>query len=222
MANKILLIFIAFDIIFLGCAVLHLLIPLITHVSMGQAPTLSNVASDLLLDHCPLTASMINSFIMFTTFLLSIPAFFLKSNRLFLTLHAWGVVACALLTLAIGLDIWYSTLAIHANLAPIWASQTSYVQSMLQFKFQCCGYNNVSQLIKDNTCTSSAVAARLGTCQVPFGVFASKFLDIVFTAFFGFVAVDMMLLLSALCLIKDRKEKARYRLIDEKRGHGPI
>ena len=54
--------------------------------------------------------------------------------------------------------------------------------------------------------------------MVPFGVFANRFLDIVFTTFFGFVAVDVMLLLSSLCLIKDRKEKERYRFIDEKRG----
>ena len=55
--------------------------------------------------------------------------------------------------------------------------------------------------------------------MVPFGAFANQFLDVVFTTFFGFVAVDMMLLLSVLCLIKDRKEKERYRFIDEKRGY---
>lgn len=93
---------------------------------------------------------------------------------------------------------------------------------MLQQKFQCCGFTNPALFVKDSTCTSAATAARLGPCVTPFGVFASRFLDIVFTTFFGFVAVDMMLLLAALCLIKDRKEKERYRLIDEKRGFGPI
>ena len=43
--------------------------------------------------------------------------------------------------------------------------------------------------------------------------------DKVFTVFFGFVAVDFMTLLSLLCLIKDRKEKERYRLIDQKKGY---
>ncbi len=55
MVNKILIVFIVFDILFLGCAALHLLIPLMTHASLGQGPTLNNVASDLLLNHCPLT-----------------------------------------------------------------------------------------------------------------------------------------------------------------------
>ena len=38
--------------------------------------------------------------------------------------------------------------------------------------------------------------------MVPFGVFANQFLDVVFTAFFGFVAVDMMLLIG--CLMPDQ------------------
>lgn len=165
---------------------------------------------------------MANSVVMFITFLLSIPAFFLKSNRTFLKLHAAGVIMAALLTLGIGLAIWFSTLETHKNLAPIWNKQPDSILSMLQTKFQCCGYDNPALFIKDSTCTSAATAARLGPCMAPFGVFANSFLDIVFTTFFGFVAVDMMLLLAALCLIKDRKEKERYRLIDEKRGFGPI
>lgn len=167
-------------------------------------------------------ASMVNSFIMFGAFLLSVPAFFLKSNRLLLTLHAWVVVVSALLTLGIGLAIWYSTLETHVNMAAVWTAQTATVQSLLQTKFQCCGYSNVSQLVQDGTCTSSIVAAKLGSCMVPFGTYADRFLDIVFTTFFGFVAIEVMLLLSAMCLIKDRKERERYRLIDEKRAYGPI
>lgn len=58
--------------------------------------------------------------------------------------------------------------------------------------------------------------------MIPFGRFANQFLDIVFTSFFGFVAIDVMTLLAAMCLITDRKEKERYRLIDEKRGYGSI
>ena len=93
---------------------------------------------------------------------------------------------------------------------------------MLQSRFNCCGYDNPALFVKDATCTSAATAANLGGCEVPFGSFANQFLDVVFTAFFGFVAIDMLTLLAALCLITDRKEKERYRLIDEKRGYGGI
>ncbi|KAK5383767.1 hypothetical protein LTS03_003017 [Exophiala xenobiotica] len=181
-----------------------------------------NIATNLLLDDCPLTASEINAIIMFFTFLLSVPALFMQRNRVWLKVHAAGVIVAALMTLSIGLAIWFSTLEIHKNLTPVWMRQSPNVQSMLQQKFQCCGFTNPALFVNDSICTSAAAAARLGPCVTPFGVFASRFLDIVFTTFFGFVAVDMMLLLSAVCLIKDRKEKERYRLIDEKLGFGPI
>jgi len=222
MANKILLVFVGFDVAFLLCAGLHLFIPLYTRISIENNSNVNNIATTLLLDHCPLTASEVNSIVMFAAFLLSLPALFLKSNRVFLKLHAAGVIAAALLTLGIGLAIWFSTLETHKNFAPVWNAQTSATQSLLQEKFQCCGYSNPALFVKDATCPTAATAASLGPCVTPFGVFAVHFLGIVFTTFFGFVAVDMMLLLAALCLIKDRKEKQRYRLIDEKRGYGPI
>lgn len=239
MANKILLVFIGFDVAFLLCAGLHLFIPLYTQTSIKNHTNVQNIASNLLLDNCPfigktidpiprdgilttLPASEVNSVIMLIAFLLSVPAFFLKSNRMFLKLHVAGVVMAALLSLGIGLTIWVSTLQTHKNLATVWNKQTSATQSLLQQRFKCCGYSNPALFVKDDTCISAATAANLGPCITPFGVFANSFLDIVFTTFFGFVGVDMMLLLAALCLIRDRKEKQRYKLIDEKRGYGPI
>ena len=53
-------------------------------------------------------------------------------------------------------------------------------------------------------------------CVTPFSNFANDYLDLVFTALFGIAALDMLLLLSAACLFKDRKERERYKLIDAK------
>lgn len=44
----------------------------------------------------------------------------------------------------------------------------------------------------------------------------------IFTADFGIVAIDVILILGIACLLKDRKEKERYALIDAKTGFGPI
>lgn len=165
---------------------------------------------------------MVNSVVMLITFLFAVPALFNRSNRTWLVLHCWGIVVSAAMTLGIGLAIWFSTLETHKNLVPIWMAQTDDVLSMLQSRFNCCGYDNPALFIRDETCTTAATAARLGGCMAPFGSFANQFLDVVFTAFFGFVAIDMLTLLAALCLITDRKEKERYRLIDEKRGYGGI
>ncbi|KAK5076546.1 hypothetical protein LTS08_007392 [Lithohypha guttulata] len=145
---------------------------------------------------------MVNSGLMFLSFIISI--------------HAWMIVAAALFTLSIGLEIWFSTLQTRRNLTPIWNRQSTFVQSMLQFKFKCCGYDDTNVFIQDGTCPNVADATRHGGCIGPFSVFANKFLDVVFTTFFGFVAVDMLVLLSVLCVIKERKEQIRYQLIDEK------
>jgi hypothetical protein len=222
MANKTLIVFIFLDVLFLACAALHLTIPLMVHASLNRTPNFSNVASDLLLSHAPLTMSMINAFCMFAVFFLSLPALFRPRTIRLLQIHATGVVLSALMTLVIGLQIWFSTLETHVNLAPIWNGQKPFVQSLLQFKFQCCGYSNPALFVDDATCSSASVAARLGPCMVPFGAFANQFLDVVFTTFFGFVAADFMLLLSGLCVLKDRKERERYRFIDEKRGYSTM
>jgi hypothetical protein len=71
-------------------------------------------------------------------------------------------------------------------------------------------------------CTNGLVAASLMGCIVPFSVFANSLNSLLFTADFGIVAVDVFLLLAVACLVKDRKEKERYALIDAKVGFGPI
>jgi hypothetical protein len=161
---------------------------------------------------------MVNSFVMIFTFFLSLPPLFMRRNRIFLHLLTFFIISSATITLTIGLLIWFSTLETHKNLSPIWNAAPQLTQSMLQFKFQCCGYSNPALFIKDKTCPTASVAAQLGPCMTPFGVFANQFLDVVFTTFFGFVAIDVMFLLATLCLVKDRKEKERYKLIDEKKS----
>jgi hypothetical protein len=48
--------------------------------------------------------------------------------------------------------------------------------------------------------------------------FSNVFVDNIFTAAFGMVGVDVALIMAIACLLKDRKERERFRHIDEKRG----
>jgi hypothetical protein len=43
---------------------------------------------------------------------------------------------------------------------------------------------------------------------------------LIFTGAFGIVGVDVALIMATAMLLKDRKEKERYRHIDEKNGAG--
>lgn len=53
-------------------------------------------------------------------------------------------------------------------------------------------------------------------CAGPLASFANVFIDDIFTAVFGIAGIDAMLLLATACLLKDRKERARFRYIDNK------
>lgn len=219
--DKLLATFTTLLLLFAGTGALHLLIPIYTRTTLSQPQTLSNVASTLLLDHTPLTVSIINGGLIAFATLVAIPAIFLPKPRhkIFLVIHAYLIVISAILSLATGLYIWFMTLKTKTNLKPIFESQTTFVQSLLQYKFKCCGYDDPTVFVKDTTCTSAAVAATLGGCMDPFSTYANRFLDIVFTTFFGFAAVDGMLLLTVFCLMKDRAELERYRAIDQKRPY---
>jgi hypothetical protein len=53
-------------------------------------------------------------------------------------------------------------------------------------------------------------------CVGPLSSFANTYLDFIFTAAFGIVGVDVLLLLCIATVLKYRTELERYRHIDEK------
>lgn len=218
MANKILIVFLIFDFLFAACGGLIIAIALMTRASMMSPQTVPFVAQNLLLNNTPLMAAGINALFIFATFLLSIPAIAMPKRRTFLRVHGYAVVFCALFTMMVGLFIWFDTLKTKSNLALLWAQQTPHVQSLLQQRFQCCGYESATSppFVLDNTCTNTLVADSLGGCIAPFVTFANNFLDLPFTAAFGIAGIDVLLLLSVACLFKDRKEKERFQRIDAK------
>lgn len=75
-----------------------------------------------------------NAIFVFVTFLLSLPALFLPTNRGWLRTQGWLVVVCATFTLGLGLAIWVETLQTRQNLSAIWGRETPLIQSLLQQK----------------------------------------------------------------------------------------
>jgi len=183
-----------------------------------NAKTISNVAFDVLLNEFPLTAGIVNAIFMFATFVCSLPALTLPTNRGWLRLQGMLTVFCALYTLTLGLLIWFSTLQTGKNLSHVWSGLSRDIQSLLQQRFQCCGYNDSQTplFIADGVCPDSFIASQKQGCVGPFSVFANTYLDVIFTAAFGIVGVDVLLLLCTTMVIQYRNELERYRHIDEK------
>jgi hypothetical protein len=53
-------------------------------------------------------------------------------------------------------------------------------------------------------------------CVGPLSTFANTYLGLIFTAAFGIVAFDIILLMCIVMVLKHRAEQERYRHIDEK------
>src|SRR5690349_5410258 len=153
MANKVLVAFLGTEMLFLLAAGLLIAFPLMMHARMELPPTVDTVVEDLLLQRCPMTglphhgtyssnhfintsnlAAIANAVIMFVTFLTTIPAVLMPTSRLWLKLQGYLVFVCAVMSMIIGLVLWYDTLRTRSNLSTVWALQTQQVQSMLQQK----------------------------------------------------------------------------------------
>lgn len=75
---------------------------------------------------------MADAGLIFATFVISLPALVLANDRIWLKVHSWMVLVCIMLTLVIGLDVWFSTLKTRANLAVMWSQESPQIQKLLQ------------------------------------------------------------------------------------------
>jgi len=222
MRDNILMTYIVMDLLFVAAGGLLIIFSLVVKAEITSTPTLDNVARDLLFNMCPLNAAIGNAVMVFFTFLMTVPAIVMPMTRGWLKFGGYLTVVCAIFTMIIGLDIWFETLKSRKNLSNIWNAQPASTQSLLQTKFNCCGYANSTSppFVMDNVCPNAEAAAAQVGCVSPFSKEANSFLDIIFTGAFGIVGIDVALILATAMLLKDRKEKERYRHIDEKSGAG--
>lgn len=149
----------------------------------------------------------------------------------------------AMFSMIIGLYLWILTLKTKDDFAPLWMAQSAAVQDLMETtvsnsplppptfplnnpkltplpppQFSCCGYFNSSSpaFVTNPTCPSPAAAALMRGCATPITSFANIFIDDIFTAVFGMVGIDAVFVMATACLLKERKERERFRHIDEK------
>jgi len=221
MANRILLAFVAADIVFLITGALLLGFSLINQNLVGETPT-EGVAAvmRLLTAKFPLTAGIVNAVFIFVTFVSTIPGM-ITPTRGWLKISGYMTTFCGLFSLILGVYLWVITLTTKNDFGKTWNAQDPRIQDMMQTAFKCCGYFNSTSpaFITDAQCPSPAAAALQRGCATPITSFANIFIDNIFTAVFGMVGIDALLVLCTAMLLKDRKERERYRHIDEKAGY---
>ncbi|KAI0201757.1 tetraspanin [Astrocystis sublimbata] len=220
MANKVLATFVGINVLFVATGALILGFSVIVRNFSFDEPTDGNEAArNLLYQQFPFSAGIGNGIFTFFAFLCTIPAL-ATNSRTWLKAAIVLIVIDAVYTLAIGLQLWILTLRLKSLFTGIWAAQSADVQILMQEAFTCCGFlNSTSPSFQTSpTCPSPATAALLTGCAAPLSRFGNTFVDNIFTALFGIVGIDAVLVVAAACLLKDRKEQERYRYIDEKSG----
>ncbi|KAG7291664.1 hypothetical protein NEMBOFW57_001683 [Staphylotrichum longicolle] len=224
MVNKIQLAYVAADGLFMLMGVFILAFSVIVGNIRDEEPSNGRQAArNLLYQGFPLTAGIVNAVFIFVTFLVTLPGL-ATSARKWIKLAGYMAVVCAIFSMCLGLYLWILTLKSRGDFAPLFAAQTDQVKSLMQVEFNCCGYVNSTSpaFVTDATCPSKAAAAIMRGCATPISSFANVFLDNIFTALFGVVGFDVVFVMATVCLLKDRKERERFRHIDEKNGMGRI
>ncbi|KAM4065108.1 tetraspanin [Hirsutella rhossiliensis] len=220
MPNKVFLAALAADVVFLITGCLELGFSLVVRSQLFNNPQDGQEAvRNLLYQSFPLIAGIVNA-----SFILAASVFTLiglmSPMRGFLKAGGYTVAFCGLFTLCVGVFLWVSTLKIKETFFPVYVAQDPTVQQLIQTSFTCCGYFNhtTPAFVTDAICPSPAAAALLRGCGTAISNFSNIFIDNIFTAVFGMVGMDAILILAIACLLKDRKERERYRHIDEKTG----
>ncbi|KXX73783.1 hypothetical protein MMYC01_210061 [Madurella mycetomatis] len=225
MVNKVQLAYVVADGLVLLMGIFILAFSVVVGNIRDEEPTDGEQAArNLLYQRFPLEAGIANSAFVFFTFLVTLPGLATSSRR-WLKFGGYLAVLCAIFSMVIGLFLWILTLKTREDFLPLFASQSDAVKSLMQTRFSCCGY--VEPLVfpvyvTDATCSSQAAASMLRGCAGPITSFANVFLDNIFTAVFGMVGIDVVFIMATACLLKERKERERFRHIDEKNGAGRI
>ncbi|KAM5346915.1 hypothetical protein ACJ41O_009920 [Fusarium nematophilum] len=224
MVNKVFLATVFADILFLGSGVLELVFSLVVRSQMNDVSLDGEQATrNLLYQRFPFTAGIVNAVFILVTFAATLPGLVMPARSI-LKVSGYMVTLCAIFTMCVGVFLWVMTLKIREQFFDIYLAQEPEVQSLIQGSFECCGYFNATApaFVMDDTCTSPASAALLRGCATAIASFSNLHIDNIFTIVFGIVGIDAIFILCIACLLKDRKERERYRHIDEKTGYQQI
>jgi len=190
----------------------------ITFAALAVTWMNADPVQNMILAEQDLFAGLALGSIFIATFLLSLPALlqslalspekkFPTSPLVFLILV---LAVDQLCVIAAGAIVWWRTLQERAEFFVYWEQDNGGLDTILQNKFNCCGYYN--------PCPAQPGVAALPVCVDPVQNYADNILNITFTFMFATSSIVLLLLLCSACLISELKVLDRFRRIDIKRG----
>lgn len=133
MVNKILMVAIAADVLFLASGVMELTFSLVTKGNMSQTPSNGEDAvRDLLHQTLPLDAGIANAAFILATFVATLPGLMMPTTRGWLKVSGYMVAFCALFTMCVGVFLWVMTLTIGQDFASTYDGLDPGTQDLIQ------------------------------------------------------------------------------------------
>lgn len=136
------------------------------------------------------------------------------------------LLGTSLVTLVMGLVVWFATLQQRSEYEAIFVAQAPQMQQWIQDSLQCCGYWNATSTghfaQATGFCASPAVAANataIQGCVAPITDFTDLLMNTAFTTLFGVVALEAALFVATWCVIHEKEKYERCRRILSKGGH---
>lgn len=155
------------------------------------------------------------------SFLVSMVGFISPLKRKnWLIAHSFLIVATALALLTLGAIVWFDTLEERKHFTEEWAEWPTAMKSTFEDQLNCCGWTDPtdgavpSKICNPNNANMSSIQGCSSLIIDSADVTSRK----VFTTLFGFIAIDVFVLLATIILIQARNVEERYQKIDEKHG----
>jgi len=136
-----------------------------------------------------------------------------------LVITNWALIFDAIAIVVVGCIMWFYTLTPTANYLKVWQAASPATRQALQDTLSCCGYRQSTELgVNAGFCADTVFAVTQSGCASKILPLADSTLNHVFTSIFGFMVIVLGFFLATVCLVYRRKQRERFRRIDEKRG----
>ncbi|ORX94382.1 hypothetical protein K493DRAFT_221395, partial [Basidiobolus meristosporus CBS 931.73] len=137
-------------------------------------------------------------------------------RKVWLVTYSWLVVAVLVIELSLGALIWFRSLDIRASFSEKWRTWDPALRALFQETDNCCGYfDSTDYPAVSYSCraTETGLGDNWPGCVDMIHIYMDNYLRNIYTALFGFVAVDVFALVAAVVLIQARNDQERYERI---------
>ncbi|CAG8568938.1 2508_t:CDS:2 [Cetraspora pellucida] len=177
---------------------------------------------DIVLSQGLLIGGMTVGVLIILSFFVGVIGFFTPFKRdSWLIAHNISIIITMLIILAFGAKIWFKTLDSQKFVTSTWIGWDNNTKAIFEDQLSCCGWDfPLSNGVISKVCPNLRIAnsTSISGCKIPLTKSVDMTSRILFTSLFGFIALDLLTILSVSVLMNVRKIEERLCKIEKKGG----